>query len=569
MPQPPAAGDKEERVRVRVHHPADADDDFVMVSPGGAPAAPQGAPAGQASPTAAAPQAPPAAAAAAAAEPAGAAGSAAHADPAEEPADSGLESGQSTDFSWVCVGPAVQKEAAPWPDDAQQQRAFTSEEFRKALYSTRDQRGGMAWLGRAFAGFTRAVGGSGPPLRAPDHASPRRIGNTAADAQALLASVLSVLPAAGGGDAEAERSPRDRLSSRQGTEDWVPPSGLSGSVVAPRLPEAAQRRGPPVTLSEVEAAQGPDGSISNPDWQRLQEAVFRRGCDDAARPQMWKYLLGVELPSDDRENRAARREARQASYEALRCAAEAEEAEGGDSAGADAPGAHQAFGASTRLLIKDVRRTDRDDPLYADEDGEGLRALRRMLLGHSLQSPRLGYCQGMSDLCAVLYQVIRDEADCYAAFRQLLRRGPGEVFERPESAGEDLGRFIAVVDPELGAKVAECDPGFVFVFRWLVVLFKREFDLPGVLQLWDAFFACPGTVRYHVVVAAAVLRALAPQLAHLGYDQLARFAQGLGKSVDVNDVLGHAEIMYDRLRADGRSTLDEALPPPPPHNELR
>ena len=62
------------------------------------------------------------------------------------------------------------------------------------------------------------------------------------------------------------------------------------------------------------------------------------------------------------------------------------------------------------------------------------------------------------------------------------------------------------LDPPLHAHLSSLDAlSYFFCFRWILVLFKREFRLEEVLRLWEAVWACPFTGQLPVHLAAAVL----------------------------------------------------------------
>jgi len=65
---------------------------------------------------------------------------------------------------------------------------------------------------------------------------------------------------------------------------------------------------------------------------------------------------------------------------------------------------------------KDVVRTDREVDIFVDDNGEGLRKLRDILLTYGFYNFDLGYVQGMSDLLAPILLVMEDEVDAFWCF---------------------------------------------------------------------------------------------------------------------------------------------------------
>lgn len=58
-----------------------------------------------------------------------------------------------------------------------------------------------------------------------------------------------------------------------------------------------------------------------------------------------------------------------------------------------------------------MRRTDRIHSFFSEEEGEPLKAMRRILLTYVMYNFDLGYCQGMSDLLSPLMYVIMKDVD--------------------------------------------------------------------------------------------------------------------------------------------------------------
>ena len=54
----------------------------------------------------------------------------------------------------------------------------------------------------------------------------------------------------------------------------------------------------------------------------------------------------------------------------------------------------------SQTIDKDVRRTERKHPFFAEEGCVGLRMLRRLLITLSVYDPELAYVQGMNEICA-------------------------------------------------------------------------------------------------------------------------------------------------------------------------
>lgn len=144
--------------------------------------------------------------------------------------------------------------------------------------------------------------------------------------------------------------------------------------------ERVRVRPPP--LSREEWALFFDAAGRLADEQGLRKRIFYGGVAPEVRPAAWKLLLGVHAPGWTAQQRASHDAVLRARYEAL-CA---------QWSGIDQRQASRFSKWRERRgrVDKDVRRTDRTHPRFAEEGGEGAAALRRVLLSHCMWNFDLG-----------------------------------------------------------------------------------------------------------------------------------------------------------------------------------
>ncbi|GFP79157.1 GTPase-activating protein gyp7 [Phtheirospermum japonicum] len=141
----------------------------------------------------------------------------------------------------------------------------------------------------------------------------------------------------------------------------------------------------------------------------------------------------------------------------------------------------------------DVVRTDRTLVFY--EKQENLSKLWDILAVYSWFDSDIGYCQGMSDLCSPIIILLEDEADAFWCFERLMRRLRGNFRCTGRSVGVEaqLGNIASitqVVDPKLHQHLETLGGGdYLFAFRMLMVLFRREFSFGDSLFLWEMMWA--------------------------------------------------------------------------------
>lgn len=141
----------------------------------------------------------------------------------------------------------------------------------------------------------------------------------------------------------------------------------------------------------------------------------------------------------------------------------------------------------------DVVRTDRTLVFY--EKQENLSKLWDILAVYAWSDTDVGYCQGMSDLCSPMIMLLEDEADAFWCFERLMRRLRGNFRCTESSVGVEaqLGNLASVtqiIDPKLHQHLENLGGGdYLFAFRMLMVLFRREFSFGDSLYLWEMMWA--------------------------------------------------------------------------------
>lgn len=141
----------------------------------------------------------------------------------------------------------------------------------------------------------------------------------------------------------------------------------------------------------------------------------------------------------------------------------------------------------------DVVRTDRTLVFY--EKQENLSKLWDILAVYAWIDKDVGYCQGMSDLCSPMIMLLEDEGDAFWCFERLMRRLRGNFRCTDNSVGvetqlSNLAAITQVIDPKLHQHLETLGGGdYLFAFRMLMVLFRREFSFCDSLYLWEMMWA--------------------------------------------------------------------------------
>ncbi|KAF9922735.1 GTPase activating protein [Linnemannia zychae] len=322
----------------------------------------------------------------------------------------------------------------------------------------------------------------------------------------------------------------------------------------------------------------------------VREVVFRGGIEHDIRIEVWKFFLGI-YPWDSTEaERVAIRASKAEEYYILK------------REWFDSPFVQndEIFQEQKLRIEKDVHRTDRTISFFASEtlpnfsgdftgvgSNENLELLKDILLtyniwaakspadrkaskdktqnmssGHSSQTmredltePNLleGYVQGMSDLLAPVFAVMGDEVMGFWAFVGLMEKTKKNFYcdqVGMQSQLETLGKMIQVMDPKLYKHLEKCEAlNLFFCFRWLLIWFKREFEWVDIMRLWEVLFSDHLSTQFQLFVAMAIIDKHRDVIIdHLqGFDEILKYVNDLSMTIDLEETLQNAEILYRRL----------------------
>ncbi|CUE81812.1 Hypothetical protein, putative [Bodo saltans] len=352
---------------------------------------------------------------------------------------------------------------------------------------------------------------------------------------------------------------RDESSGSGGDFEVVEPIAHVEELV-PTIAHLTHRKAMREKVSRVDwdagfavAASPPkEKRMDPPAFNRLREKAYFGGVEDGLRAELWAYLLELYPVTSSIAERDAIDVAMQREYETMKLqwVSLSEEQEK----------RHSGFRERKTAIEKDVIRTDRFLPEFAQDDSPKLRQLHDCLMTYAMYNFDLGYCQGcqgMSDIMAVMALLYHEEWKIFAMFRQMMslkcegnfRNDVKSNMEKQLQAVEALvRRFAPALHQHLERHHAH---GMTFCFRWLLILFKREFSVAETMLLWDVLISSPYTPQFEVFVTGALLRGLSGQVVEqsLTYDELLKFANALSGNIPVKDVIILAQEFYEVVTA--------------------
>ncbi|XP_001627200.2 TBC1 domain family member 15 isoform X2 [Nematostella vectensis] len=142
---------------------------------------------------------------------------------------------------------------------------------------------------------------------------------------------------------------------------------------------------------------------------------------------------------------------------------------------------------SIRSIDKDVPRTDRAHPFFKGQGNPNLIVLRDILITYAAYHQDVGYAQGMNDILSRFLVVLVAEDEAYSCFANYMEHVKGDFLDSTMMNKIELvGKLLKQMDRQLEQHFTSNDMGdLLFVHRWLVLGFKREFCFEEALKLFE------------------------------------------------------------------------------------
>uniref|UniRef100_A0A7E4VK41 Rab-GAP TBC domain-containing protein n=1 Tax=Panagrellus redivivus TaxID=6233 RepID=A0A7E4VK41_PANRE len=281
-----------------------------------------------------------------------------------------------------------------------------------------------------------------------------------------------------------------------------------------------------------------DGSID--DSVTVRKAVYFASMDSSLRKEVWPFLLRVYPWTSTVEQRESLRNDLFLEYQNIK-KKRLKKMEGPTKA------LMQAVESS---IIKDVVRTDRRNPFYAGDDNPNLETMKDILINYAVMYPDINYIQGMSDLLAPLLGTIKDESATYWCFSGLMQQtlfsaAPGSDHNMMDVNLEYLRDLLKLMVPDFYNYIENIGGDalqFMFVHRWILLFFKREFPEADALHIWEACWAKYRTSYFHLFVCAAIVSVYGGDVIDqkLPHDEILLYFASLAMHMDANVVLKKA-----------------------------
>ncbi|KAL2945284.1 TBC1 domain family member 15 [Bienertia sinuspersici] len=304
------------------------------------------------------------------------------------------------------------------------------------------------------------------------------------------------------------------------------------SVPKPRF---KLRTGKTLSARRWHASFSEEGQL---DVAKVLRRIQRGGVHPSIRGAVWEFLLGCYDPNSTFDDRSLIRQRRREQYDEWKAECqkmvpvvgsgkflttpivtddgqpiEITPGTHGDRQGNNDPVSAKKVIQWKQVLPQiglDVVRTDQPLMFYQTESNQA--KLWNILSIYAWVDSDISYVQGMNDICSPMVILLENEADAYWCFERAMRRLRDNFKTTSTSIGvqsrlSTLSAIIKVVDPKLHQHLEELDGGeYLFAFRMLMVLFRREFSFMDALYLWELMWAMeynPNTFLLYETSAAA------------------------------------------------------------------
>ncbi|XP_053978196.1 TBC1 domain family member 15-like [Hylaeus anthracinus] len=313
-----------------------------------------------------------------------------------------------------------------------------------------------------------------------------------------------------------------------------------GVILPPRSPCP---RGSPLSQEQWDKYKDSEGRILNP--QEVKEVIFRGGVAPSLRFEVWKFLLNYYPWNSTHIERLELRKKKTDEYFMMklqwRSMTSTQENNFSD------------YRDRKSLIEKDVNRTDRTHPYYMGDNNPHLAQLYDILMTYVMYNFDLGYVQGMSDLLSPILCLMESEVDAFWSFVGFMDKVCTN-FDIDQAGMKDqlcqLYTLLSTTDPQLAHYLNMQDSGnMFFCFRWLLVLFKREFNALDIMKLWEILWTGLPCKNFHLLLCLAILDTERSMLMEnrYGFTEILKHINDLSLHIELPWMLSKAEGIYYQL----------------------
>ncbi|XP_005104242.1 TBC1 domain family member 15 isoform X2 [Aplysia californica] len=309
-------------------------------------------------------------------------------------------------------------------------------------------------------------------------------------------------------------------------------------------PRPSVKRSDPLTAMQWNAFFDSEGRITK--VEELKDIIFRGGLDPAIRGDVWKYLLNFYDWDSTSKKRQDQRKRKVDDYFRMKLQWK--------TISAEQERRFSLLKERRGLIDKDVMRTDRTQKFFSGDKNPNLQVLYDILLTYCMYNFDLGYVQGMSDILSPILVVMENEVDAFWCFAGAMER-VCHNFEMDQNGMKvqlsQIHKLMQVYDPELCAYLESHDSGnFYFCFRWILIMFKREFHFHEIQRLWEVIWTDRPCTNFHLIISLAILDTEKSTLMEnkFGFTEILKHINDISLSIPLEETLCKAEGIFLQLK---------------------
>jgi len=289
-----------------------------------------------------------------------------------------------------------------------------------------------------------------------------------------------------------------------------------------------------------------DGIVE--DVPELLDKIYRGGIESNIRPDLWKYLLGLNQWHHTNEVRETNRKARVEEYYRMKLQWK--------SMSEDQQNRFAAFRERKSQIEKDIGRTDRNHPFFEGDDNPNVALLQEILMTYVMYNFDLGYVQGMSDLLSPLLFVLKNEVDAFWCFVGFMDKVASN-FEFDQGGMKrqlsELTVILKFLDLSFYNYLESKDSGnLFFCFRWLLIWYKREFTYTDTMKLWEVIWTKKPCKNFHLLLCVALLDTSKSSIIEnkYGFTEILKHVNDMSHRINLDQMLSKADGIYKLLKQD-------------------
>ena len=327
------------------------------------------------------------------------------------------------------------------------------------------------------------------------------------------------------------------------------------------------------------------------DFSEIKRTIFENGIAPESRPFIWPMLFGV-LPYS-RDSSLVDDHLRRITDEYLNIITQYEQF-------TDEQKNSSSFVLDTqRIITNDVLRNDRLEEAFKSDDSPNLLLLKHVLIAYAVFNRDTGYVQGMNDLVSPLILIFikewdedgkalfydgtiktREEAEAFIfwSFVGMMELTQQErlftdLAEHQDFVLKRIAIIATTVHPPLKNLLEQSEElkTLSFLFKPIILLFKRAFKPLELYRLWDSLFTAESPPCFSRFVAAAVLILLFPKLlihTNQTLGEVMSFADGFIGEADISSVINLAKILMKQIPR-GNHLFDCVYEPVPDKSDYK